>query len=345
MNIKFIDKMVSTTELPKNLKKITGTRFGSVLGVNPFSTPFKTWCEITKVYEEPFEDTIYTIAGKTIEPKQAEYIKQLYVMENLVTPTDKFGADYFNKTRGDFFKENEIFGGMWDYLFVDENGNPKTVLEMKTTKRAEDWEKEPPIYYQLQASLYAYLLGVDDVMLVASFLEDKDYEKPEKFKCTKNNTIVYRFSLKDKFPHFEDYVESAENWYKLFALTGESPDYTSKDEDIIKILKNSNLAPDTDMDAVIAEAEQLQSEINEIENSIADKQKRLDTLKNMIKQYCIDNLEENKTSATLKGGKYTWKLSMQSTKGIDKDALKRDGLLDKYNTKVTTFYKLTNKEN
>lgn len=175
---------------PKKPKKITGTRFAAIMGKNTWNTPFKTWCEITRTYEEPFEDTVYTIAGKTIEPKQAEYMRRAYFMTGLKTPTDIFGENYFKRTFGDFFKDEPIFGGMWDYLLYDESGKPTTVLEMKTTKRSEDWENDIPEYYALQAALYAYLLGVDSVMMVASFLEDKDYKAPEAFVPSSENTIV-----------------------------------------------------------------------------------------------------------------------------------------------------------
>jgi hypothetical protein len=83
---------------PKKPLKITGTRFAAILGYNKWSTPFKCWCEITRTYKEPFVDTIYTAAGKVIEPKQAEYMKTSYAMYNLKTPTDIFGEDYFKKT-------------------------------------------------------------------------------------------------------------------------------------------------------------------------------------------------------------------------------------------------------
>lgn len=43
---------------PKKCKKITGTRFATILGLNPWSTEFEMWCAITKTYEKPFEDTI-----------------------------------------------------------------------------------------------------------------------------------------------------------------------------------------------------------------------------------------------------------------------------------------------
>ena len=71
---------------PKRPKKLTATRFATVLGLNPWSTPFEVWCEITRTYQKTFEDTIYTRAGKIIEPKQAEYMKNTYFMSNLVTP-------------------------------------------------------------------------------------------------------------------------------------------------------------------------------------------------------------------------------------------------------------------
>lgn len=44
---------------PKKPKKITSTRFGSILGCNKWNTPFKTWCEITRTYEEPLLPSSY----------------------------------------------------------------------------------------------------------------------------------------------------------------------------------------------------------------------------------------------------------------------------------------------
>lgn len=35
---------------PKKTKKITGTRFATILGLNPWSTAFEMWCAITKTY-------------------------------------------------------------------------------------------------------------------------------------------------------------------------------------------------------------------------------------------------------------------------------------------------------
>ena len=68
MDYEIRDGRVILAEPPKKPKKITATRFATVMGLNPYKTEFETWCEITRTYEKPFEDSIYTIAGKAIEP-------------------------------------------------------------------------------------------------------------------------------------------------------------------------------------------------------------------------------------------------------------------------------------
>lgn len=329
---------------PKKPKKITGTRFAAIMGKNTWNTPFKTWCEITRTYEEPFEDTVYTIAGKTIEPKQAEYMRRAYFMTGLKTPTDIFGENYFKRTFGDFFKDEPIFGGMWDYLLYDESGKPTTVLEMKTTKRSEDWENDIPEYYALQAALYAYLLGVDSVMMVASFLEDKDYKAPEAFVPSSKNTIVIPFKVSERYPDFDKLIKKAEKWWKSCVEGGVSPTFDEKkDADILKVLRTNTLNPETDIESVMEEAEALQEEIERVSATVADKEKRLKTLKDIIKEQAMKSFRDSDESVTLKSKRYVWAVSRTERKDIDKDALKADGLLDKYSTKSVVTYRLTNK--
>lgn len=329
---------------PKKPKKITGTRFAAIMGKNTWNTPFKTWCEITRTYEEPFEDTVYTIAGKTIEPKQAEYMRRAYFMTGLKTPTDIFGENYFKRTFGDFFKDEPIFGGMWDYLLYDESGKPTTVLEMKTTKRSEDWENDIPEYYALQAALYAYLLGVDSVMMVASFLEDKDYKAPEAFVPSSKNTIVIPFKVSERYPDFDKLIKKAEKWWKSCVEGGVSPTFDEKkDADILKVLRTNTLNPETDIESVMEEAETLQEEIERVSATVADKEKRLKTLKDIIKEQAMKSFRDGDKSVALKSKRYVWAVSRTERKDIDKDALKADGLLDKYSTKSVVTYRLTNK--
>ena len=146
----------------------------------------------------------------------------------IITPTDRYGEDYFKSTWGDFFPNSKHFGGMWDFLGVDEDGTVDTVLEMKTTKRIEDWQNDAPEYYALQAALYAYLLGVDNVIMVASFLEEKDYADPTKYVPNIKNTITVEFKVSERYPDFEDKIKFVENWWAEYVDSGISPVYDEK---------------------------------------------------------------------------------------------------------------------
>jgi len=336
-DIKWLEGNRLQIDPPKRTKKITGTRFATILGLNPWSTAFEMWCAITKTFELPFEDTIYTVAGKTIEPKQAEYMKKSYGMD-LITPTDRYGADYFNKTWGDFFPDSKHLGGMWDFLGVDENGVVDTVLEMKTTKRIEDWQNDAPEYYALQAALYAYLLGVDNVVMVASFLEEKDYADPSKYVPNVKNTITVEFKVSERYPDFAEKVAQVEQWWADYVDTGISPVFDEyKDAEILKALRTHNLTPDTDIDALIAEAEGLKTEVDKATAAIADKEKRLKEINDIIKEHAMKQFRPGDKKVEVKGATYTWAISRSETTTIDKKALEADGLLDKYQKKTEQF--------
>ena len=84
-------------------KKITGTHFPTVIGVNPFSTPFEVWCRCTRTYEKPFEGNKYTNAGQVIEPKVFDFLrKSMGFGDRVVTPEDVYGKDHFKKTWGGY---------------------------------------------------------------------------------------------------------------------------------------------------------------------------------------------------------------------------------------------------
>ena len=324
---------------PKRPKKLTATRFATVLGLNPWSTPFEIWCAVTRTWEKPFEDTKYTLAGKSIEPKQAAYMKDTYMMSNLVTPTEIWGEDYFHKTYGDFFPEQKVFGGMYDFLLYDKNCKPTTVLEMKTTGRVEDWKDDIPEYYALQAALYAYLLGVDEVIMVASFLEPKDYDDPEKFVCSGENTITRPFKVSERYPDFEKkYVKPALKWWNDYVESGISPAFDErKDAEILKALRTNNLSPETDMAALVNEAEDLKAKLDAHAAEVAEDEKRYKVLTDMIKKAAIAQFRDGDKKVSIAGSAYNWEVSRTSTTKIDKDAMKADGILAKYTTTEDSY--------
>ena len=322
---------------PKKCKKITGTRFATILGLNPWSTAFEMWCAITRTYEKPFEDTIYTVAGKVIEPKQAEYMENSYGMD-IIRPTDAYGKDYFSKTYGDFFPWRKHLGGMWDYLMKGEDGKVEAVLEMKTTKRVEDWEDDVPEYYALQAALYAYLYGVDQVIMVASFLSENDYDNPEEYVPNVSNTVTKEFRVSERYPYFADMVSKVEQWWAAHVDTGISPAFDEiADADILKALRTNTVSDTDDIDDTIREAEQLKAELDEYTAKVDDKEKRLKVLNDIIKEHAMSKFRDGDKKVEIHGSKYTWTVSRTETTGIDKDALTADGLLEKYSKKTESY--------
>lgn len=351
--VKWLDGCIQV-QPPTKPKKISGTHFSTVLNADPWKTPFEAWCKCTRTYEIPFEGNKYTNAGEIIEPKVFAFLRKAYGFgDRLVTPTDVYGVDYFKKTRGDFFPDNKVFSGMWDALIVDENGKPEYVVEVKTVKvdgrnggLEERWKNgEAPHYQAVQASLYAYLLGIDKVLMVSVSLKERegDYDHPELVIPSYENDNVYidSFKVSMRYPNFDLYIAQAESWWKNHVLTGVSPEFDEKkDAEILKALRTNSLAPDTDIQALIKEAEQLKTEI-EIESlAIVPKEKRLKQIQEILKEHCSSQFREGDTKVSIKGTTYEWVLSRSDSTEIDKESLETDGLLEKY-TKSKTTYKLT----
>ena len=347
-----------SVEPTKKPKKITGTHFPTVIGVNPFSTDFEVWCRCTRTYELPFEGNKYTNAGQVIEPKVFEFLRtSMGFGDRVVTPEDVYGKDHFKKTWGDFYPNVPMFGGMWDALIKDENGNIEYVVEIKTVQvdgrsgSLEDrWKDgEAPHYQALQASLYAYLLGVDKVMMVAVALEDKkgDYEHPEQVIPSYANGNVYidEFKVSERYPNFDMYIEKATAWWNTYVVTGASPAFDEKkDAEILKALRTNSVdTSNTTITELLGKAEQLKTEIENAMSTVDNKQKELKSILESIKQYALAQFRDGDTKVSIRGSRYEWVLTKSEITELDKNALEADGLLEKY-TKPKTNYRLTTSE-
>ena len=355
--IKWLDEAIQV-EPPKKPKKISGTYFPTVLDLDPWKTPFEAWCKNTRTWESPFEGNKYTNAGEVIEPKVFDFLRtSMGFGDRVVIPEDVYGKDHFKKTRGDFFPSNPVFSGMWDALIRDDNGNVEYVVEIKTVQvdgRSGSLENrwkdgEAPHYQALQASLYAYLLGVDKVMMVAVALEDKkgDYEHPEQVIPSYANGNVYidEFRVSERYPNFDMYIAKATAWWNAHVLTGTSPAFDEKkDAEILKALRtNSVNREDAPISELLEKAEQLKTEIETVTATLDDKEKELKALLEQIKKYALSQFRDGDTKVAIRGSRYEWVLSKSESTELDKDSLKADGLLEKY-TKIKTNYRLTTSE-
>lgn len=349
------DRTVTLDPVPRRVRKLTGTRFAAVLGLNRWSTPFQVWCDVTGAYREPFEETVYTRAGKAIEPKQIAYMREAYGMDDLVDPTDVWGPDYFKKTWGNFF-HHPVLGGMWDALLPSEDwdgtadgleGHTDAVLEFKTTKRAEDWAEDVPEYYAMQAALYAWLLGCDDVIMVATFLKPSDYDDPESFEVGAGNTATYEFKVSERYPDFGDtLVYQAMRWWREHVEGGTSPAYDERaDADVLRELRTAHLSPESDVDALLDEYGRLAREVAAVDAAVADKRRRMDAIKRQLRQFAQERIGDADTASFEHGG-VGCRLSVTRGRKVDEAALKADGLWDKYSkeTETTRFVVSTSKE-
>lgn len=323
-NFSIVGNHIELTKLPKSFKKITATRFATIHGLNAWSTPFEAWCAITRTYEKPFEETKSTKAGKIIEGKIIKYLQEVMFLD-IKAPADIYGKDYFNKTRGDFFPDEEVLGGMWDAIGEDD----ELIVEIKTTKRPEDWQLDVPIYYKLQAALYAYLKGWDNIMVPVAFLTEEDLDHPEDFVPNAKNTKIYEFKLSEDFPTFrETYVEPALDFWAEHVLTGVSPAFDEKqDAEILKQLRMVAMDPaaveGVDIQALLNEADILKENIDTMEATMKPKKDRLKEIDDLVKIHMTQAITGDMKQSQLTGKKFTWTLTKTEISAIDSAAVKK----------------------
>jgi hypothetical protein len=73
------------------------------------------------------------------------------------------------------------------------------------------------------------------------------------------------------------------------------------------------------------------------EHELAEDEKRLKKLNDTIKEHAVAQFRDGDKKVEVKGSVYTWAISRSDSTTIDKDALKADGLLDKYSNPTTTY--------
>lgn len=291
-------KHIELEQPPKQHKLLTGTRFASCLGLNPYSSPFQIWCECTKLVTPPYEETMYTKAGRIIEPLQREYVSKTF--PNIKGPEEYFGNAY-EMYRWNFFDDKfKPYGGLWDAVSTKSNGKDiAMVVEFKTANSAAKWVDGPPIYYLMQGALYAKMLGLDKVLFVASFLSPMDYAHPEEFVPNETNTTMIVKKLKDivlevdgEYLSFDELYDKGLDFWNNYVLTGISPEFDEKlDKEYLDIIRASKPSNDNDLTTMCVEAIKIAKEIKslEISSGIKVRKDELKVLEDAIKKVMIDS--------------------------------------------------------
>lgn len=252
-------------KMSSRFKKITGSRFYSVLGFNEMNSEFKTWCMMVNIYYEKM-DPILANAGNIIEPKIRKWVEnKLNIKYKIYDPIEE---------NFDIFKNNKIFGGIpdgeplidnqinyskfgileikttsidnflykkIDHVFVlqkDEQNKP--IIKSKNTKK-EKWfnnngEIIIPNEYKFQLGLYCYLRNINKGLFAICFLETQDYINP--VECDVNNREIQIINFSINLNEFKKYIKQSEEWYNKYILSGISPKMNSDDKQFVKDLLN-----------------------------------------------------------------------------------------------------------
>lgn len=341
-------KTIVLSEPPKQRLRITGHRFASVLGLNQYQSPFGAWAEITKLVKLPFEDNKYTIAGKTIEPKLIDVVRKKF--PNCVSIEEYYGNNIEKYRWNNFIDESNIFGGIIDAVATKEDLKTITaIVECKTSSKPHLWSNNNvPIEYLLQGCEYSYLKGLDRVVFICAFLQESDYNHPEMFEPTEENTILVVKKLKDvritmpsgEIITFDQAIEYCEQWWEKYVETGISPEFDEKlDKQYLDIIRTSQPINDNSLEELCEQAIELEEELCELKEkyNIDEKEKELKTILDNIKQGMIDSLQDGETKTSC--GCY--KLSGSVSKKFDSTSFKKahPNTYDKY-CKETITYRL-----
>ncbi|WEK82969.1 MAG: YqaJ viral recombinase family protein [Mycoplasma sp.] len=266
LNTDFVIKdnqiVLSREYLEKNawrFKKITGTRFAAVLGLNKYSSPVQTWASIVGIYKEEM-DPVLAKVGNIIEPKIRAFVNQ--------KTNNNFQSHDLKKIGYDAFKD-PVYGGVPDgEIFNDLDPKDKTILEIKTTSidkfqygmkdnqmylkfdeqglpvvklkggKQKEWFDQNdnivvPNEYICQLSLYLHLRHMHKGLFAIAFLEKEDYKDPELFDPNKRQIVLVDMDLNDN-EQFNQAIEFGRKWHEQYVKTGISPKLTIKDVDWLK---------------------------------------------------------------------------------------------------------------
>lgn len=253
----------------KYFKKITGTRFSSILNLNKFCSPVKTWAIMVNIYKDVMDPTLAKV-GNIIEPKIRDYVPKL---TNINFKTyDPHAINY------DIFSDDNVYGGIPDGEPIDQNGNLAynqnlPMLEIKTSSidmfayakennafvmkkdnsglpivkeknaKKESWfsngEIIIPEEYRCQLMLYLYLRKAKKGLFAIGFLTPNDYIHPELFNPIDHEIYTVEMVIND-FNELKSMIDYGREWYGSYIEKYHySPELTDADkkwlEDELKI--------------------------------------------------------------------------------------------------------------
>lgn len=244
-------------EYRKNQKGIGGSDVATILGLNPYKSPFTLWLEKTGQVEPPdLGNNEYVNWGNILEPVIREEFKK-------VTGFEVVENDFVLQHDIHDFMVANIDGEVFDPAF---NGEPG-VLEIKTAneRMKEEWREGPPHYYMLQIQHYLAVLDYS-YAYVAVLIGGNHFKY---FRIVRDDYVI-------------DKIIAAEMEFMNLVETNTPPEISAHPKDS-EYLSETYSKPSEEEGFLTSESERKALRYIEIQEEMKMLQEEADFIKNKIK--------------------------------------------------------------
>lgn len=198
--------ILEESEIPKELKKITGHPFVNLVGLNKYNKKGDTILQMLKLYNPPF-DNKYAYRGEMAERMIGLILKRQNKQFIYHDEADKKANNY------DFFPDYKEIGGIPDFEIPSE----EMIHEVKGKSMAkyDEIKKETPKEELYQALLYAYMRRWGNVTMDYVFFDEESekYLFENKKPKTLDNCKILQKKYKVNREEMDDLILEAISYY------------------------------------------------------------------------------------------------------------------------------------
>lgn len=311
-----------------DVRKVSGTSIGALLGTSPWDSPFTISAKMHRLWNIDVSDRPAIKVGKALEERIIDYVSlkhpdvgQFFKAEDLF---DKREGDHDTWTP-DF--DDPDFTGHVDGI-VTKDGQDY-ILEVKTVRDLSAWENgDIPEHYKWQVYLYNHFITHQDKAYFAIGIVDNDtYANPYGWVPNKDNCLLIPIDIDQKA--VAEGIEKARTIRKYLIETGDTLPFDLNDARDVKIWQHlHDISADVPhLYDLISECEMIHAQVAEYDATVKDMRDREASLRDRIKDVMLSR-------HLCKASNYS--LTISERKSFDFAKAKADGLnVDPY-TKTTS---------
>ena len=177
------------------VRKITGTTIGALMGLSPFESPFTGQCRMLGLNDRDLSGNRAVTTGIALEPRVIDYLAAKHPDVGKFLPAETLFAE--RKGNHEDWKsdwDDPDFGGHVDAI-ISKDGQDY-VLEIKTVKSIEHWRGEIPTHYLWQVYLYNHFLTKQDKAYFGiGVVDDRDYKDPDNWQPNARNCMLVEIRI------------------------------------------------------------------------------------------------------------------------------------------------------